>query len=207
MSISSDNAIYSRTNSRIKRTTEGEHVHIAKYSLDITAQARRRITHTDGKGVLGIEMEMGGSKNVKNKDACLSNEAATMGKYVAGSSSLTNDDIVCRNKEDTGFIVANIGDIKRQILKGKFLLVGDNVIPLKPLNVDGQDYAMDSFPCLSNTCGTPNTTTKVDTDGISDTASNNMDDGMFLLPLDTPFHSLDTLFFVLSIDREIHIAK
>ncbi|GJR39871.1 zinc knuckle CX2CX4HX4C containing protein [Tanacetum coccineum] len=32
----------------------------------------------DGKGVLGIGWERGGHKNVRNKDACMSNEAALM---------------------------------------------------------------------------------------------------------------------------------
>ncbi|GJX96758.1 hypothetical protein Tco_0352556 [Tanacetum coccineum] len=81
----------------------------------------------DGQGVLGIGREMGGHKNVKNKDT-----------YVS-------------NKDDASSIVAKIHDIKSQMLEGKLVLVGDDVIPLKPLNVDGQAYAMDPFPCLSDT--------------------------------------------------------
>ncbi|GJY35217.1 reverse transcriptase domain, reverse transcriptase zinc-binding domain protein [Tanacetum coccineum] len=38
----------------------------------------------DGKGVLGIGKERGRRKNVKNKVTCVLNEAATMGKHVAG---------------------------------------------------------------------------------------------------------------------------
>ncbi|GKB46970.1 RNA-directed DNA polymerase, eukaryota, reverse transcriptase zinc-binding domain protein [Tanacetum coccineum] len=61
---------------------------------------------------------------------------------------------------------------------GKLVLVGDDGIPLKPLNVDGQATVMDPFPCLSNTFGTPNTSTKVAIAGTSDTQSNNGEDGL-----------------------------
>nr|GEW60863.1 RNA-directed DNA polymerase, eukaryota, reverse transcriptase zinc-binding domain protein [Tanacetum cinerariifolium] len=49
------------------------------------------------------------------------------------------------------------------MLEGKLVLVGDDGIPLKPLNVDGQATVMDHFPCLSNTFGTPNASIKVAT--------------------------------------------
>nr|GEV56720.1 RNA-directed DNA polymerase, eukaryota [Tanacetum cinerariifolium] len=81
----------------------------------------------DGKGVLGIGRERGGRKKVKNKDAYVSNEAGTVGKHVAGSSLMSNNDIVSGNKQDISSIAANIHDIKRQMLEGKFVLVGDDV--------------------------------------------------------------------------------
>ncbi|GJY46936.1 RNA-directed DNA polymerase, eukaryota, reverse transcriptase zinc-binding domain protein [Tanacetum coccineum] len=63
---------------------------------------------------------------------------------------MSNDDIVSGNKEDTSSIAAKIHDIKRQMLEGKFVLVGDDVIPFKPLNVDGQDLLWIIFhACLT----------------------------------------------------------
>ncbi|GJR33501.1 hypothetical protein Tco_1209185 [Tanacetum coccineum] len=59
------------------------------------------------------------------------------------------------NKVEMSFLAAKIHDIERQMLKGKLVLVNDVGVPLKPLNVDGQTIAMESFPCLSNTFDTP----------------------------------------------------
>ncbi|GKG03790.1 hypothetical protein Tco_0314177 [Tanacetum coccineum] len=69
---------------------------------------------------------------------------------------MSKDDIVSRNKEDMSSIVAKIHDIERQMLEGKLVLVGDDEIPLKPLNVDGQATIMDHFPCLSDTMNVAN---------------------------------------------------
>ncbi|GJS26752.1 hypothetical protein Tco_0487372 [Tanacetum coccineum] len=98
-------------------------------------------------------------KKNSNTDSCVLNDADNVGKHVAGSSSMSKDDIVSRNKEDMSSTVAKIHDIERQMLEGKLVLVGDDEIPLKPLNVDGQATIMDHFPCLSNTFSTSNTTT------------------------------------------------
>ncbi|GJW13092.1 reverse transcriptase domain-containing protein [Tanacetum coccineum] len=49
-------------------------------------------------------------------------------------------------------------------VRGKLVLVEDDGIPLKPLNVGGQTIHMDHFPYLSNIFGTKKTTTKVATD-------------------------------------------
>nr|GEX93094.1 hypothetical protein [Tanacetum cinerariifolium] len=70
------------------------------------------------KGGLGMGKDMGGCKNVKNKDTYVLNDDATMGKHVAGSSSMSNDDIVSGNKEDTRYITRKINDTKRQMLEG-----------------------------------------------------------------------------------------
>ncbi|GJT44078.1 putative reverse transcriptase domain-containing protein [Tanacetum coccineum] len=81
------------------------------------------------------------------------------------------------NKEDKTSITTMIHDTKRQMLEGKLVLVGDDGIPVKSLNVDGQASSMDHFPCMSNMFGTPNTTTKVATASTSYTPSNNAQDG------------------------------
>ncbi|GJY67148.1 hypothetical protein Tco_0469386 [Tanacetum coccineum] len=76
-----------------------------------------------------------GGRGVKQKKNLntMSNDA-TVGKHVVGSSVMS-----------------------------KLVLVGDDGIPLKPLNVDGQASAMDYFTYLSNTFDTPNSTTTVAT--------------------------------------------
>ncbi|GJR19883.1 hypothetical protein Tco_0968410 [Tanacetum coccineum] len=70
------------------------------------------------KGGLGMGRDMGGRKNVKNKDTYVSNDDATIGKHVGGSSSMSNDDIVSGNKEDTRYITRKIHDTERQMLEG-----------------------------------------------------------------------------------------
>ncbi|GJX16593.1 hypothetical protein Tco_0217425 [Tanacetum coccineum] len=61
--------------------------------------------------------------------------------------------------------------------RSKLVLLGDDEEPLKPLNVYGQANAMKSFPCLSDTFGTPNTFTKVTTADPNDIASNKGEGG------------------------------
>ncbi|GKB41112.1 hypothetical protein Tco_0886054 [Tanacetum coccineum] len=62
------------------------------------------------------------------------------------------------------------------MLEGKLVLVGYDGLPLKPMNDDGQTTVMDHFPWLSDTFGTPNTTTKVVMADTGDTSSNNRED-------------------------------
>ncbi|GKB09536.1 hypothetical protein Tco_0837848 [Tanacetum coccineum] len=97
-----------------------------------------------------------GGRGVKQKENSntVSNDA-TVGKNVAGSSSMSNNDTVSGNNVDTSSIAAKIHDMERQMLEGKLVLVGDDGIPVKSLNVDGQASSMDPFTCLSNTFGTP----------------------------------------------------
>nr|GEU68136.1 reverse transcriptase domain-containing protein [Tanacetum cinerariifolium] len=76
-----------------------------------------------------------------------------VGKHVVISSSLSNDDTV---------------------RSCWWEMLGT----LETLNVDGQASTTDPFPCFSNTFGTLNTNTKVDTDGTSGTPSNNEEDGL-----------------------------
>ncbi|GJX88148.1 zinc finger, CCHC-type containing protein [Tanacetum coccineum] len=64
------------------------------------------------------------------------------------------------------------------MLEGKLMLVRDDGIPVKLVNVDGQASAMDPFTCLFDTFGTANTTTKVATAHTSDTLPNNGEDGL-----------------------------
>ncbi|GJZ14771.1 hypothetical protein Tco_0550448 [Tanacetum coccineum] len=69
------------------------------------------------------------------------------------------------------------------IWNGKWLkvimlvLVGDDGITVKSMNVDGQDSTIDHFLCFSDTFGTPNTTIKADAASANDTPSNNGEDG------------------------------
>ena len=71
--------------------------------------------------------------------------------------------LVTVNEEDTSSLAAKIHDIECQMLHGKLVLVSDDGEHLKPLNVDGQTNTMESFPCFSDTFGTPNTSTKMAT--------------------------------------------
>ncbi|GJY78350.1 RNA-directed DNA polymerase, eukaryota, reverse transcriptase zinc-binding domain protein [Tanacetum coccineum] len=99
------------------------------------------------------------------------------GNSNVGSSSMSNDDTISVNKEDTRSITVKIHDIERQMLEGKLVLVGDDRIPLKPLNFDGQAIVMNHFPCSSDTFGTPNTSIKVVDVGTSNNRSKNEEDG------------------------------
>nr|GEV18501.1 hypothetical protein [Tanacetum cinerariifolium] len=58
-----------------------------------------------------------GGRGVKQKK--------NVGKHVVISSSLSNDDTVSGNKEDTGSVAAKVNDIERQMLEGTLVLVGD----------------------------------------------------------------------------------
>ncbi|GJU26398.1 hypothetical protein Tco_1165019 [Tanacetum coccineum] len=60
------------------------------------------------------------------------------------------------------------------MLEGKLVLVSDHEKPL--MNIDGQATAMESFPCLLDTFGTPNPSTNAAYVGTNDTPSNNGDD-------------------------------
>nr|GEV47828.1 retrovirus-related Pol polyprotein from transposon TNT 1-94 [Tanacetum cinerariifolium] len=113
------------------------------------------------RGLLSLGGRVVKQKKNSNTDSCVLNDAATVGKHVAGSSSMSKDDIVSGNTEDMSSIVAKIHDIERQMLEGKLVFVGDDEMPLKYLNVDGQATVMDHFPYLFDTFGAPNTTTKV----------------------------------------------
>lgn len=66
-------------------------------------------------------------------------------------------------------LLLQIRDIERQMLESKLVLVGDDVVPLKPLNAVGQANTMDPFSCIADTFGAHNTFTKVVTASTSDT--------------------------------------
>ncbi|GKB72708.1 RNA-directed DNA polymerase, eukaryota, partial [Tanacetum coccineum] len=81
---------------------------------------------------------------------------------------------VCYISIETCKLRLSIYDVECQ--EGKLMLVGDDGMPVKPMNVDGQASSMDHFPCLSDMFSTLNTTTKVATAVASDTSSNNEED-------------------------------
>nr|GEU91782.1 hypothetical protein [Tanacetum cinerariifolium] len=124
---------------------------------------------------LGIERGFlrlggGGRKNSKNKEMCVLNEAVTFGKHATVEKHVSNDDVVCKNTDDTSSIAVKIKDIEFKMLEGKLVLVVDDEIPFKPLN---ESTAMDPFPCFSDMFGTPNTSAKVATTSTSDTPTTN----------------------------------
>nr|GEU99646.1 hypothetical protein [Tanacetum cinerariifolium] len=102
------------------------------------------LTNRHGKVVLGIGGEGVGRKNKKNKLMSGLNEVE---KHVL------NDDTVSGNTNDMSFIAVKINDIECKMLEGMLALVGDNVILIKTLNVDGQSTAVDPFPCSIYCCG------------------------------------------------------
>ncbi|GJW37319.1 hypothetical protein Tco_0060239 [Tanacetum coccineum] len=113
------------------------------------------------KGLLGSGRRGGGHNNNNNKnnnETCSLKEAATVGNHATAGK--------------------HINDIERQMLEGKLVLVGYDGLPLKPMNDDGQTTIMDHFPWLSDTFGTPNTTTKVAMADTRYTSSNNREDGL-----------------------------
>nr|GEU87632.1 hypothetical protein [Tanacetum cinerariifolium] len=132
--------------------------------VKVVTKGQKECRHRHGKRVLGIGGEGVGRKNKKNKLMSGLNEVE---KHVL------NDDTVNGNTDDMSFIAVKINDIECKMLEGMLALVGDNVILIKTLNVDGQSTAVDHFPCLSDTFGTPNTSTKVATTGSSNTPSTN----------------------------------
>ncbi|PWA43162.1 protein argonaute 4A [Artemisia annua] len=81
-------------------------------------------------------------------------------------SNVNNNDAV--SMEDMIFLDAKIRDREHKMLEGKLMLVGDDGVPLKPLNV-GQPTAMEPFLCFSDMFGTPNSSTKDTTIGTNDT--------------------------------------
>ncbi|GJS91516.1 hypothetical protein Tco_0774152 [Tanacetum coccineum] len=115
-----------------------------------------------------VEIERGflssGGRGVKQKK--------NVGKHVVISSSMSNDDTVSGNKEDTSSIAAKINDIERQMLEAS---------------------TMDPFSCLSNTFGTPNTNTKVDIAGTSGTSANNGEDGLVNMIKSDKLNSMEDL--------------
>nr|GEU46946.1 hypothetical protein [Tanacetum cinerariifolium] len=74
-----------------------------------------------------------GRRGVKQKN---SNIMSTSVNMDYNSTSKSNDDTVSGNKEYTMFIVEKIQDIKRQMLEGKIVLVGNDGISFKPLNAN-----------------------------------------------------------------------
>nr|GEU47851.1 copia protein [Tanacetum cinerariifolium] len=130
-----------------------------RFTITVLSALRRSVIM--GRGFLSLGGRVVKQKKNSNTDSCVLNDAATVGKHVAGSSSMSKDDIVSGNMEDMSSIVAKIHDIERQMLEGKLVFVGDDEMPLKSLNVDGQATVMDHFPYLFDTFGAPNTTTKV----------------------------------------------
>ncbi|GJY68891.1 zinc finger, CCHC-type containing protein [Tanacetum coccineum] len=71
---------------------------------------------------------------------------------------------------DTSSLDEKICDMERKMLEGKLVFVDDNGVLLKPLNVD-QPTAMEPFHCLSDTFGTPKSSTKDTIVGTNDTTS------------------------------------
>ncbi|GJT30398.1 hypothetical protein Tco_0910673 [Tanacetum coccineum] len=141
----------------------------------------------------------GGRSVTQKKISNIVSSDATIGKHVVGSSSMSNYDTASGNKVDTSSIAAKIHDIEHQILEGKLMLVGDDGIHVKPFIVDGQASA---FPCLSNTFGTPNITTKVSTSDTSDTPLKNREDGLVY-----GYKSDETWFGLLNSMRHVSYAN
>ncbi|GJX68552.1 hypothetical protein Tco_0304279 [Tanacetum coccineum] len=56
------------------------------------------------------------------------------------------------SNEDMSSIVVKINDIEQKMLNGKVVLVGDDGIPVGPVNVDGKEYAKHSSEVSSKTC-------------------------------------------------------
>ena len=123
----------------------------------------------------GDFLDSGGMDNKRNK------KRKRQGKDENGRNDLkaivfSTKSLVTVNEEDTSSLAAKIHDIERQMLYGKHVLLGDDGEHLKPLNVDGQTNTMESFPCLSDTFGTPNTSTKMATACPNDNLLNKGDD-------------------------------
>lgn len=66
--------------------------------------------------------------------------------------------------EETCSIVAKINDMEHKILEAKLVLVGNDVVTLKPVNADSQ-ATVEPFPSLYESFGSPYTSAKVDTAG------------------------------------------